>query len=69
MKKEALEIVRKIFQILKWEIPHPNLEEIFNASVAQAMYLCNVLAEENPDKKEKYEALEKEIKKLTFQSM
>lgn len=65
MKKEALELVRKIYERLKWDIPHPNLEEIFEASKSQALFMLDAMAEENPFKKEKYEMTKEEVNKLT----
>lgn len=67
MKKEAIQLVLKIFNRLKMEIMRGDLEEIFNASIVQAKFFCSILTEENPDKKEKYETLEIEIGKLTYE--
>jgi hypothetical protein len=67
MKKEALELVRKIYQSLKWDIPHGNLEDIFNGAKTQAKFFCEKLIEENKDKQEKYEMLLAEIEKVKFQ--
>lgn len=67
MKKEAIQLVRKIFMGMKMEIMHGDLEEMFNAAIVQAKFFCTMLTEENPDKKEKYEMLEAEIGKLTYE--
>jgi hypothetical protein len=65
MKKEALELVRKLFHDLKWEIPHNNLEDIFNGAKSAAKIFAKQMAEET-DKQEKYEMLRSEIEKITF---
>jgi hypothetical protein len=65
MKKEALELVRKLFHDLKWEIPHNNLEDIFNGAKSAAKIFAKQMAEET-DKQEKYEMLHSEIEKITF---
>lgn len=65
MKKEALELVRKLFHDLKWEIPHYNLEDIFNGAKSAAKIFARQMAEET-GKEEKYEMLRSEIDKLTF---
>lgn len=67
MKKEALELVRKIYQLLKWDIQHPNLEEIFEASKNQAKFVARHFIDKNPDQTEKYEMLIVEIEKIKFQ--
>jgi len=64
MKKEALELVRRIYHILKWDIPHPNLEEIFLAAQNQARFFAQYMAEKNPAMSEKYDLLIKEINKI-----
>ena len=64
MKKEALELVRRVYHLLKWDIPHPNLEEIFQASKNQAVFIANYMAEKNPEMQEKYDMLKKEIDKI-----
>lgn len=65
MKKEALELVRKLFHDLKWEIPHNNLEDIFNGAKSAAKIFARQMVEET-GKEEKYEMLRSEIDKLTF---
>ena len=65
MKKEALELVRKLFHDLKWEIPHNNLEDIFSGAKSVAKIFANKMAEET-GKEEKYIMLASEIDKLTF---
>jgi hypothetical protein len=68
MKKEALELVRKIYHSLKWDImSQKDLEELFNAAKTQAKFICEKLTEENPEKKEKYDMLLSEIEKIKFQ--
>lgn len=69
MKKEALELVRKIYQLLKWDIPHPNLEEIFEASKNQAKFVAQHFIDKTPDQKEKYEMLIEEISKIDFKQV
>lgn len=69
MKKEALELVRKIYQQLKWDIPHPNLEEIFEASKNQAKFVAQHYIDKNPKEKEKYEMLIQEIVKIEFKQV
>lgn len=64
MKKEALELVRKIYERLKWDIPHPALEEIFEASMNQAIFIADLMSEENPKMQEKYDILKTEIRKI-----
>ena len=64
MKKEALELVRRVYHLLKWDIPHPNLEEIFEASRKQARMIANYMAEKNPEMQEKYDMLKAEIDKI-----
>ena len=46
MKKEALELVRKLFHDLKWEIPHNNLEDIFNGAKSAAKIFAKQMAED-----------------------
>ena len=46
MKKEALELVRKLFHDLKWEIPYNNLEDIFNGAKSAAKIFAKQMAEE-----------------------
>jgi hypothetical protein len=65
MKKEALELVRKLFHDLKWEIPHNNLEDIFSGAKSVAKIFAKQMAEET-GKEEKYEMLRSEIDKITF---
>lgn len=65
MKKEALELVRKLFHDLKWEIPHNNLEDIFNGAKSAAKIFTKQMAEET-GKEEKYRMLRLEIDKITF---
>jgi hypothetical protein len=68
MKKEALELVRKIYHSLKWDImSQKDLEELFNAAKTQAKFICEKLTEENIEKKEKYDMLLSEIEKIKFQ--
>jgi len=50
MKKEALELVRRIYHLLKWDIP--------------AVFIANYMAEKNPAMSEKYDLLKKEIDKI-----
>lgn len=69
MKKEALELVKAIFHLLKWDIPHNNLEDIFTAAKTQANFVAKHYIEKNPDAKEKYEMLMSEIEKLTFKQV
>jgi hypothetical protein len=65
MKKEALELVRRIYHLLKWDIPHPNLEEIFLAARNQARFFAQYMAEkDDPKNSEKYDLLVKEINKI-----
>jgi hypothetical protein len=65
MKKEALELVRKLFHDLKWEIPHNNLEDIFNGAKSNAKIFATKMLEET-GKEEKYTLLRSEIDKITF---
>jgi len=68
MKKEALDLVRKIYHSLKWDlVSQKDLEEVFNAAKTQAKFLCEKLTEENKDRKEKYDMLLSEIEKIKFQ--
>lgn len=69
MKKEALELVSRIFNSLKWDIPHPDLEEIFTGAQSMARLVCNSLIDAIPEKKEKYETLMREIDKITFKQV
>lgn len=66
MKKEALELVRKLFHDLKWEIPHNNLEDIFNGAKSAAKVFATKMWEET-GKEEKYKILYSEIEKIKFQ--
>ena len=66
MKKEALELVRKLFHDLKWDIPHNNLEDIFNGAKTAAKLFATKMSEET-GKEEKYEMLRSEIEKIKFQ--
>lgn len=69
MKKQALELVRRIYNGLKFDIPHGDLEDIFNGAVTQAKLFCDVMTDENPERKEKYDMLRSEIAKLTFKNI
>ena len=69
MKKEALELVRKIFNSLKWDIPHPDLEEVLTASKSMARLVCNSLIDALPQQQEKYESMIAEIDKITFKQV
>ena len=69
MKKEAKELVSKIFNTLKWDIPHPDLQEIFEGSLSVARLVCNSLADAIPHHKEKYDKLMEEIDKVTFKQV
>ena len=57
MKKQALELVRRIYNGLKFDIPHGDLEDIFNGAVTQAKLFCDVMTDENPERKEKYKTM------------
>jgi hypothetical protein len=67
MKKEALELVRRIYHLLKWDIQHGNLEEIFQAAKNQANLTSDYFIEKNPEHTEKYQMLKEEIQKIKFQ--
>lgn len=67
MKKEALELVRRIYHLLKWDIPHSNLEEIFEGAKNQALLVADYFTEKNPEHTEKYQMLKEEVKKIKFQ--
>jgi hypothetical protein len=66
MKKEAKELVTRIYHTIKWSIPHPHLEELFAGAKDAAKILCEKMREEFPDRKEKYDLLEEEINRLDF---
>lgn len=66
MKKQAKELVLQLFHTLKFAIPHPDLEDIFEGAKAAAKIAAEKMAEEFPDRKEKYETLVLEIDKLKF---
>lgn len=69
MKREALELVRRIYHLLKWDVPHPNLEEIFEASKNQARFVAQYYIDKNPKEQEKYEMLIQEIAKIEFKQV
>lgn len=69
MKKEALVLVRRIYQLLKWDIPHSNLEEIFLAAQNQARFIAHYMYEKDPKMPEKYDLLIKEINKIEFKQV
>jgi hypothetical protein len=66
MKKEAKELTLKLFHSLKFAIPHPDLEEIFDGAKVAAKIACEKMTQEFPERKEKYEILAAEIDKLDF---
>lgn len=65
MKKEAKDLVLKLYNTLKFAISHPDLNEIFDGAKASAKICCERMIEEFPDRKEKYETLQNEIEKLS----
>lgn len=69
MKKEALELVRRIFHSLKYDIPHNDLEDIFIGAKTQAKMFCDLMSEEHKERKEKYDLLKSEIEKITFNNV
>lgn len=66
MKKEAKELTLKLFHSLKFAIPHPDLDEIFDGAKVAAKITCERMSQEFPERKEKYDTLSAEIDKLDF---
>jgi len=52
MKKEAKELVLRMYNTLKFAIPHPDLDEIFDGAKVAAKICCERMIEEFPDRKE-----------------
>jgi hypothetical protein len=57
MKKEAKELVLRMYHSLKFSIPHHDLNDIFEGAKIAAKIACEKMQEEFPDRKEKYEDL------------
>lgn len=69
MKKESLQLVKQIYERLKFNVAHPDLEELFGAAQAQATFMLIYMGEENPNKQEKYTMMSEEINKITFKQL
>ena len=65
MKKQSIEIVRRIFENLKFSIPHPNLEELFEASKVQGKFICTLMMMETQNV-DKWITISNQIDKMEY---
>jgi bifunctional DNase/RNase len=64
MKKQAKELVLKMYHSLKFAIPHHDLNDIFEGAKEAAKIASRAMKEEHKEREEKYDLLISEIEKL-----